>query len=516
MLRPFSSSPLTVISPDSAENEEKLRRYDSDATESEAELPQLSSLSEFDSVRVQEEQLDARLKEMELIVMKKRVQAKQKALEAFYAEFDAEEKFPPLSVVETTVALPVAASSSTETDTPARYNLRPRMLAFQSTVGRKPPTAAALLYKAGVAGLPDLAGDGSAVNRVRPTEVKAAIPPLAEVRAPYIPSSRPNVRPVQPEKFTGDDATQNERVESWIKAVNVWLELADIKESQHLIWARSLIATASGASEWLTQRDDELHYEGKAMTWEWLQGQLIQHYGQPSGALAMAAEWQALRMGVKNVDGSETGGKSTWTVLAYTTLFLKYMRALTPHSIQTEEIVIIDRYVAGIKIGYETLYKVMLGVQKVLWFDTLKEAMDAAEIAEVTLTVSRMDKRTERAALSSSSSSSAGGGRYRGKRQPTETLNNVEGSTREGEPGDDSGAGSADSASPAPSEPTRVYGFQYRGPGPKDGRYPCKEAEQKILYDNGQCYRCQTIHPFGPHLPRCTLPPCKTAPKRLK
>ena len=70
VLRPFSSSPLTVISPDSAENDEKHLLYDSDATESEAELPRLSSRSEFDRVRLQEEQLDARLKEMELLVMR--------------------------------------------------------------------------------------------------------------------------------------------------------------------------------------------------------------------------------------------------------------------------------------------------------------------------------------------------------------------------------------------------------------------------------------------------------------
>jgi len=515
VLFPFSSSPITVLSPDSAENDEKHELFDdSNVTVSEGELPLLSSLSELDTIRAQTLQVDERLKEMVLVVAKRQLLEKQKQLDALYAlDVGTEGKFPPPFVIEKTAALPVAVSVSSGTETPDRHSLRPRMLAFQSTIGRKPPSAAALLYNAGVAKLPNLVNGGSAVNRSAPPEVQAVIAPVAEpqMRASSF-SHRPNVRPVQPDKFTGDDATRNERVESWIKAVNVWMDLADIRESQHLVWARSLIATASGASEWLTQRDDELNYQGKAMTWEWLQGQLIQHYGQPSGGLAMAAEWQALRMGVKNVDGSETGGKSTWTVIAYNTLFLKYMRALTSHSIQTEEIVIIDRYVNGIKVGYETLYKTMLGAQKVLWFDTLKEAMDAAEIAEVTLTVSRIDKRSDRTASSSSSSSAAGGGRFtRGKRQPTEALNNVEGSTS-----GEGIEGSGESAPAAPSEPTRVFGFQYRGPGPKDGRYPCKEAEQKILYENGQCFRCQTIHPFGAHVPRCALPPCKTAPKRLK
>jgi hypothetical protein len=361
---------------------------------------------------------------------------------------------------------------------------------------------------------------GSSINRFSQAEVKvAAVFPAvdSEVRVPQKSKGTfPNVKPVQPDKFTGDDATQNERVAAWIKAVNVWLELAKLNESEHLVWARSLIPPFSGASDWIDQRDDELLYEGKAMTWEWLQAQLIQHYGHPSGPIATAAEWQALRMGVKNADGTETGGKSTWSVAAYTALFIKYMRALTSHSIQTGEVVIIDRYVGGIKSGYEILYKAMLGVQKILWFDTLREAIDAAEIAEVTLTVSRIDKRTERAASSSAATSSAGGGRYhRGKRQTTETLNSIEGSTSdEGQ----EGVSAVDSAAAGSSqtEPMRVYGFQYRGPGPKDGRYLCKEAEQRILYDNGQCYRCQTIHPVGPSAPRCLLPPCKTAPKRLK
>jgi hypothetical protein len=432
-------TPPSVVNPSvpvlqplpAAENEEKRLHESDDVTESEADLLRFSELDEYSSFQLQEAQLDARLKEMELIALKKRVRAKQQALEAAHAEFDAEAKIPPPSVVVKTTALSVGSSSAVN-QTPARQSLRPRMLAFQSAVGRKAPTAAALLYKAGVDSLPDLANDGGSITGV--SEMKETVPPIAEVleRAPFSSHSRPHIRPVQPEKFSGDDATQNERIERWVRAVNAWLDLSEVPAHRHLAYARSLVLTSSGADEWLGQKDDELLYEGKAMTWEWLQGQLIQHYGQPSGALAMAAEWQALRMGVKNVDGSETGGKATWTVLAYTTLFLKYMRHLTPHSVQTQEIVIIDRYVAGIKSGYDALYKVMLGVQRVLWFDTLKEAMDAAEIAEVTLTVSRLDKRTERSASSSSSSSSSGSGRgYRGKRPSTETLNNVEGNTRE-------------------------------------------------------------------------------------
>jgi hypothetical protein len=498
-----------MISSDSAGDRYDGKELESDeVTESEAERQHFAELVEFENVRLQEAQLDAQLKEMELAAMKKRVQAKQRALDAAHAELDEGETLPFISI---TAAKSNGASvrksagvSVSVTQTPSRV----RRPLFLSTVGRKPPTAAALQYKASVDSLPDLQEEeGPAVSSAPPLKDSEAAPSTAEMRVNY----RPNVKPVTPEKFTGDDATQNERVEGWIDAVNVWLQLSGIQEAQHLVWAKSLIATSSSASEWLRQRNDELRYEGKAMTWYWLQDQLKQHYGQPSGALATAAEWQALRMGVKNADGSETGGKATWTVAAYTVLFLKYMRQLTPHSIQTDEIVIIDRYVAGIKVGYEALYKVMLGVQKVLWFDTLKEAIDAAEIAEVTLSVSRIDKRTERAA--SSSWEAAGGRRNRGRRQSTqEALNGVEGSSKE--EGQGEGSTSEAPTPSTPSEQTRLFGFQYRGPGPKDGRYQCTEAEQRILYDNGQCYRCQTVHPVGVGTPRCTKPPCKTAPKK--
>ena len=247
------------------------------------------------------------------------------------------------------------------------------------------------------------------------------------------------------------------------------------------------------------------------MTWEWLKTQVIHHYGSPSGALAMAAEWEALRMGVKNIDGSESGGKSTWTVMAYTALFLHYMRALTAHSVQTTDVLVIIKYVGGIKSGYDALYKVMLGVQKVLWFDTLKEAIEAAEIAEVTLTVSRIDRRGERSANKSTPSSGSSGtqyGRYNrgGKRQSGEALNNVEGT------GEEEGKVSAP-ATPSESESAKVFGFRYHGPGPNDGRFPLTEPQAKLLYDARGCFRCHMIHPLPPNAPRCAHPPAKTAPK---
>jgi hypothetical protein len=514
--RPLSSSTLTDVSPDLEEDDAKQLNEFDEATESKAESHHFAEWDEFERVRLREAQLDVQMKELELRAMKKRVMDKERAIAAAYAELDGGKPPPSLSVAALTMkstGVVVGKSAVVSVNqTPTRQSLRPQRL-FQSTVGRKAPTAAAIQYKASVDSLPDLEeedADSEPVSSGRP--LKEAAPPAVEVR---VSRSAVKPKPVQPEKFTGDDATQNERVEGWIDAVNVWLQLSGIEESDHLVWAKSLVATSSSASEWLRQRNDELRYEKKSMTWAWLQVQLIQHYGQPSGPVAVAAEWQALRMGVKNADGSETGGKATWTVAAYTALFLKCMRQLTTHSIQTTEVVIIDRYVAGIKQGYETLWRVMLGVQQVLWYDTLMEAIDGAENAEAAIKVSHLDKRTNRAASSWESAPGSSPRRNnRGKRQSTqEALNNVEGSSKEEGQGEDS---TMEAPTPsAPSEPTRVYGFVYRGAGPKDGRYPCNEAEAKIIFDNGQCYRCQTIHPVGVGTPRCTKPPCKTAPKKL-
>ena len=203
------------------------------------------------------------------------------------------------------------------------------------------------------------------------------------------------------------------------------------------------------------------------------------------------------------------GGKSTWTVASYTALFLHYMRA-TSHSVQTDDRLVIDRYVEGIRTGYDALFKVMMGVQKVLWFDTLREAMDAAEVAEVAINVSRTDKRSERSAAASSSSSSGYARKnYGGRRQTsTESLNSMEGSRREGE---------KEETTPAvtPSGPAQLYGFVYR-PSPKDGRHLLTEAQAKMLYDQRRCYRCYGTHPLGRDTPHCTAPVMKTAPQPLK
>jgi hypothetical protein len=263
-----------------------------------------------------------------------------------------------------------------------------------------------------------------------------------------------------------DDAIQNERVERWIVAVNSWLGRGRVPPEERLLCALSLFSTSGSASVWIGHKEDELEYAGKMMTWDWLQCQLMEHYGSPSGKLAMATEWQTLRMGVKSTDGTVTGGKSTATVAAYTALFIQYMRALTAHNVNTSDILVIDRYVDGIKLGYEELYTVMLGEQKVLWFDSLTEAIDAAEIAEVTIKVSRM----------------------RHLSPADETLRNTEeGISEEEERMSEEGVGDeeveADSEPPSPAPPSdaRIYGLIYRGSGSEEWIRPLTEEEVREL-----------------------------------
>ena len=152
-----------------------------------------------------------------------------------------------------------------------------------------------------------------------------------------------------------------------------------------------------------------------------------------------------------------------------------------------------------------------------LWFDTLREAIDAAEVAEVAINVSRTDKRSERSAAASSSSSSGYARKNYGGRRPTstESLNNMEGSRGEGEKEETTPGSAAAAANPWASGPAQLYGFVYR-PSPRDGRHSLTEAQARMLYDQKRCYRCYGTHPVGRDTPHCTAPVMKTAPQPLK
>jgi hypothetical protein len=321
------------------------------------------------------------------------------------------------------------------------------------------------------------------------------IPPTtsASTATPLVSRSTVN----KPKEFSGDDPIQNERVERWVAAMNRYLHLSKVPSHLHLDTARSYFSSAGGAEEWIASREEEVAYSGKQMTWDWLQLQLIEHYAQPSGPAAMEAEWEALRMGIKSTDGQDTG-KSTRSVKSYTNRFLHYMRLLTEHTAQTSDILVINRYVSGIRMGYEALFTVMLGVQHVLRFTSLQGAINAAEEAEAEMAIAKMAPRPP------STSSWNATGRFRGNgRAATESLNNLQ-----GEPSDE---GEDQGTTPN----VRVFGFRY-SPGPDDGRYKLSEKEAKMLYDERRCYRCYGEHPVGPRHSVCKKPVMKTAPKSLK
>ncbi len=378
-----------------------------------------------------------------------------------------------------------------------------RSLSFLSTVGRKAPNAATIARQAAIEQLPNSSTSGNAVN------VTIASNAVVEEATPRVKPSQVTLSKMvaKPVKFSGDNAVQNERVASWVAEINRFLRLSNVPTEEHLDVARSYVTSDGSAEEWIMAREEEVAFLGKRLTWGWLQQQLIQHYAQPSGAVAMQAEWQALRMGIRNADGSDTG-KSTWTVKSYTNRFLHYMRLLTSHTVQTSDVLVIDRYTAGIRTGYEALWKTMMGVQRVLTFATLQEAIEAAEVAEAEIAIGKINGR------SSTSSSygrregekagrgSGGGG---GGRSPTESLNALHGETE--------GTTEGEGQEGAPR--AEVYGFRYN-PGPADGRYRLTEKEQRMLYDEKRCYRCYGQHPVGVGKPHCTKPVQKVAPKPLK
>jgi hypothetical protein len=495
-----------VVESEDEGEDEKGNVADLDGSDTEPE--QEAEVDEDEFLR----QEQARLKEMEATLrtakLRRDVERRAATVAALLAEEDGSN------------AAPEAAAAVVVNQTPARSNLRPRVLAFQSTVGRKAPSPAALAQQASINALPDIAPTSKPVTVVvTPTIAvgsgRVSAPSVVTV-VPVAPASvaAPRLTVPKPEKFSGDDPTQNERVESWVGEVDRWLRLSKVPPELHLDLARSYITSTGNAGEWILQKEEEAAHAGKEMTWAWLQLQLVQHYAQPSGVAAMQAEWQALRMGVwdKNAEGADKG-RSTRTVKAYTNRFLHYMRRLTSDTSQTGSILVIDRYVAGIREGYEALYRVMLGVQPVLRFATLQEAVEAAELAEVDLAIRKTTTRTSTSSVLSSPWGAGGRPGGRGKdRLGTETLNNLQGEA--------SDEGETETGSPPSRKSTKkaqVFAFVFNpATQPKDGRYELKQKEGQMLYNERRCFRCHQEHPTGRDKPPCTNPMAKTAPQSLK
>ena len=474
-----------------------------------------------DHLLSEEEVLDAELEQQRLAELVSRVEAKRKAVaegRESLAALAAAAAAPTPSQLRAMRPAPRASMGFGEPDrsghaaaaalvqTPARYPSQRALLELQATVNKKTPSARSLLHQAYLDNLPLL---GSSQRM----DISSA--PLSRGSASRMPKT------ATPTKFTGDNPSQNETIQRWVETVNAWLGVQNIPVSHHLVYARGFIESHGSASTWLLAKDAEVLGAGREMTWEWLQMQLVSHFSQQSGIPAMQAEWEGLRMGEKNADGTETGGKATRTVNNYTSRFLSLMRQLTPHDVRTTDMLVIAHYVSGIREGYEALYRAMKGTELVLRFSTLAEAIERAELAEIDLNISKK----ERARSSSSTSSSSGGqstagGRYnnRGGRGTTAkggsqaTVNNTQGEDRSEGESESQQSVKAKSHS-ASANTTQVYGFVFR-PDSSHGRHVLTEAEQRMLYQERRCYRCYKVHPVGRDTPRCEVVK-KEAPKLL-
>jgi hypothetical protein len=382
LLRPLGSSPVTVLSPDSDEkSEDVLYDSDSEETESEAEL-----MDEDARLRMEEARLDEQLREIQTLVTQRRVLAKQQQLRAAQAELESDigEEVPLLPVVRAqVVAVPVVLNQAVQT--PARHNLRPRMLAFQSTVGRKPPT------------------DESRDGRLMSTELGSVdvgaggVTPLVPCAAVAVAGSTlpatgvgPALRPLRVSPYEHDNRWQ------CLSSVSQGTEWQDddsdsslSSETGHecavdLFGVAKSTVMVSGDS--LARLDVE---KVVAPVKKVRPPDPVRECLRPlSGAWACTVDkkWKALRM-----RGKKAKGKSPGTVAAYTALFLRYLAAFSAHGVQSSDVHVIGRYVEGIKMEHEALYTVMLGAQMLLLYETLQEAIDAAEIAEASLKVCRMN-----------------------------------------------------------------------------------------------------------------------------
>lgn len=465
---------LSPTNPDETEDEGNTTLSGSDDTSSSHQhhlpAPQFASLSSHSAIaslsltmmQQQEEQLLAEKaavrKEKEQML---RIAALQREIDKEKAEVEAMRQSTAMSSLSTYHSTPI---------TPAHNVAPPVNRSLFSTV------AYASALKAPV----------SAATHAKRQSI-ADLPPEPPSKVPSIFVSSVHIKHTPPAKFTGEKDSQNADIEQWIDEANTYLELSRVPPSDFLAEVKGLMS--GYALKWLKDRREEVEAAHRVMTWPWLQLQLIDEFGRSTGVLAQKAEWLALRMGVKNTDGTEVGGKSTYTVKAYTSHFTRLMRALTPHTPLTTDLAIIDRYCEGVRIGYPTLWAEMKGMHSVLSYDTLSDAITGAQVAESALSVLK---------LQHSSSSN-----YRARH--TTQVNSIQSNTD-------------DSPSPPRSPISKkrekkqstvtANAFVYK-PVTEEGRYKLTEAQQKVLYDERRCYRCYgRLHPkMGTCAKRMTVAP---------
>jgi hypothetical protein len=450
-------------------------------SEEEKKTPPPPPLSE-------EEQLIALVKanDEELLLMRiTRLQQKVKQQDAERQSLLIQQQSASLSSAPPTTAVP-----STPVTAPSSVN---RSLFERSSFYT--PSAATIAKKAQTDRLPSVGSE--------------SIPPLPPSHPPSSGSSDhpAHIRHTPPVKFTGEKDSQNADVEQWIEEANIYFDLSGIEQSRWLSHAQGLMS--GQALKWLGEKREELSLLNKVMDWAWLQQQLIEDFGRASGVVALQHEWAALRMGIVNTDGTKVGGKSTFTVKAYTFLFTRLMRTLTTHNLHTTDILVIERYLAGIKLGYPTLYNEMRGMHTVLLYLTLAEAISGAQIAESALAVGKMQ---------TTSSSSSHSNNWRGNRSSATQLNNftVEGDALSTDAQyDTSSTSSGKEGVPSQSHHKQLNGFIYR-PSPDDGRHKLTEKECRMLYDARHCYTCYEKHQLGKGCKKIKTFPPPSLPAALK
>jgi hypothetical protein len=457
------SSLLSAVSEESSSTQEEAK--DESLLDSPPTDPSLLSLQEEEQLLQAERAAVAReAAQLRVSVLRRQLEDERAALQA--ATLLSSSGPSPPGPPPPPLPLPLS--------TPARGHTPVSRALFTPTSisAYKGPATAALAKKQAIYGLPLL-----------PSSVPPSDPlPSSSLPSLSPPPPRPDrIRHTPPAKFTGDKEAQNAEVEQWIDEANTYFDLSRVPPSDHLAEVKGLFT--GYALKWLREKREEVQAAGRAMTWDWLQIQLIDEFGRSSGVAAQQAEWLALRMGIENADGTKVGGRSTYTVKAYTSQFTRLMRALTSHTLLTTDLLVIDRYLQGIRVGYTALWNEMKGLHSVLIYDSLSEAITGAQVAESALHASKLQP----------TSSTSG---YRGPRHPPAQVNNLEGST------DGNGPGAAP-ASESPSSSgiakaggrprAQVNGFVYR-PVTEEGRYRLTEAEQRGLYDKRLCYRCYGSH----------------------
>lgn len=290
------------------------------------------------------------------------------------------------------------------------------------------------------------------------------------------------------------DPKQNRGVKAWITQLNNYLSAYNLSPADYYNKATAFFTEK--AIDWLADKQAEVEAVGKLVTWDWLCTQLIEDFAQASGETALHAEWQVLRMGIHG-----ELGVGTRTVRDYTDRFLEYMRALTQHQISTTEMVIIDRYLAGIQTGYPALWTAMLVNGQEMRYYSLLEARHAASTAE---------SKIKAASIKAGARSAAG--------TRSVQVNNTYAVVDDG--GGDFPVGDGDDYHPAENGSqlsASVNNMQPSSGGKQfnDGRHVLTISEKQLLMKERRCYRCYEQHAFGRHLPRCSKPIQKAAPRPL-